>query len=71
MPMTTVGPARVFAMGWDLIPVDDTGERVQAAAKESGIDIEVVKRSDEAKGLVVQPKRWSGERTFGWLRRLA
>ena len=55
MPMTTVGPARVFAMGWVLIPVDHTGERVQAAAKESGIDIEVVKRSDEAKGFVVQP----------------
>jgi len=68
MPMTTVGLARVFAMRWDLIPVEDTGERVQAAAKESGIDIEVVKGSDEAKGFVVQPKRWRGERTLGRFR---
>ncbi|WP_409014827.1 transposase [Archangium sp.] len=34
--------------------------------KESGIEVEVVKRSDQAKGFVVQPKRWIVERTFGW-----
>ncbi len=51
--------------------MDYTGEQVQAAAKESGIDVELVKRSDEAKGFVVQPKRWIGERTLGWLKRLA
>ena len=36
--------------------------------------IEVVKRSDQAKGFVVLPKRWIVERTFAWLgrcRRLA
>ncbi|MFY0574834.1 IS5 family transposase [Cystobacter fuscus] len=45
------------------------GEQVRAAATESGIDVEVVKRSDQARGFVVQPKRWIGERTFGWLNR--
>ena len=29
--------------------------------------VEVVRRSDQAKGFVVQPKRWIVERTFGWL----
>lgn len=45
------------------------GPRVDAVAKESGIELEVVKRSDQAKGFVVQPKRWIVERTFGWLNR--
>lgn len=38
------------------------------------IPLEIVKRSDKAKGFVVLPKRWIVERTFGWLgrcRRLA
>ena len=38
------------------------------------IDIEIVKRSDAAKGFVVRPKRWVVERTLAWLgrcRRLA
>lgn len=37
-------------------------------------ELEIVKRSDRAKGFVVLPKRWIVERTFGWLgrcRRLA
>jgi putative transposase len=51
--------------------VDYSGERVQAAAKESGIDIEGVKRSDEAKGFVVQPKRGAGSELSAGLRRLA
>ena len=29
--------------------------------------LEVVLRSDEVKGFVVQPKRWVVERSFGWL----
>ena len=36
--------------------------------------LEIVKRSDAAKGFVVLQKRWIVERTFGWLgrcRRLA
>jgi hypothetical protein len=38
------------------------------------VNVEIVKRSDRAKGFVVLPKRWVVERTFAWLgrcRRLA
>jgi putative transposase len=45
------------------------GSRVEAVARESGIELEVVKRSDHQKGFVVQPRRWVSERTFGWLNR--
>ena len=34
-----------------------------------GLLIEIVKRSDPAKGFVVEPKRWIVERTFAWLNR--
>src|SRR6202040_2601863 len=33
------------------------------------LDIEIVKRSDQAKGFVVLPKRWIVERTIAWLNR--
>jgi putative transposase len=36
---------------------------------ECGWTLEVVKRSDNVKGFVVQPKRWTVERTFAWLGR--
>jgi putative transposase len=45
------------------------GPRVAAVAKESGIDLEVVRRSEQDKGFVVQTWRWIVERTFGWLNR--
>jgi transposase len=38
------------------------------------VKVEIVKRTDQAKGFVVLPKRWIVERTFAWLgrcRRLA
>ena len=47
--------------------------RAELAARR-GLRLEIVKRSDAAKGFVVLPKRWIVERTFGWLgrcRRLA
>lgn len=40
----------------------------------SQVNVEIVKRSDQAKGFVVLPKRWVVERTFAWFgrcRRLA
>jgi transposase len=33
------------------------------------IDVEIVKRSDSAKGFTVLPKRWIVERTIAWLNR--
>jgi len=45
------------------------GEQVEKVAKDSGINLEVVKRSDKDRGFVVQAKRWIVERTFGWLNR--
>jgi putative transposase len=33
------------------------------------IDMEIIKRSDVARGFVVLPRRWVVERTFGWLGR--
>ena len=52
------------------------GQQFKTALKTvvSGLNVEIVKRSDQAKGFVVLPKRWVVERTFAWLgrcRRLA
>jgi len=52
------------------------GEKFQAGLKKAiaTVNVEIVKRSDQAKGFVVLPKRWVVERTFAWLgrcRRLA
>ena len=44
----------------------DTACAVRQAA---GAPLQIVKRSDAAKGFVVLPKRWIVERTFGWLNR--
>ena len=42
----------------------------QAVAKIlSRVQIEIVKRSDQAKGFVMLPKRWIVERTIAWLNR--
>src|SRR5262249_62280976 len=40
-----------------------------AVEDEAGIPLEIVKRSDAAKGFHVRPQRWIVERTFGWLGR--
>jgi transposase len=54
---------------------DNRGAATAAAVREdAGLPLEIVKRSDTAKGFVVLPRRWIVERTFGWLgrcRRLA
>jgi putative transposase len=47
---------------------------VEKARKTFGWKLEIVRRSDQAKGFEVLPHRWIVERTFGWLgryRRLA
>ena len=47
------------------------GPVFQAALKRvlRNVDVEIVKRSDIAKGFVVLPKRWIVERTIAWLNR--
>jgi transposase len=46
------------------------GEATAAAVALIGHwELEIVKRSDTAKGFIVLPKRWIVERTFGWLGR--
>ncbi len=52
------------------------GPEFQAAVKKAlaSVNVEIVKRSDQAKGFLVLPKRWIVERTLAWLgrcRRLA
>ena len=49
----------------------DQGRQFQEALKRvlSQAELEIVKRSDQAKGFVVLPKRWVVERTLAWLNR--
>ena len=46
-----------------------SGPLFRAAAKKviAKLKVEIVKRSDQAKGFEVLPKRWIVERTFAWL----
>ena len=47
------------------------GAQFQRALKTiiGRVNLEIVKRSDQAKRFVVLPKRWIVERTFAWLAR--
>ena len=47
------------------------GPKFQKAVKKAlpGLAVEIVKRSDQARGFEVIPKRWVVERTFAWLNR--
>jgi transposase len=47
------------------------GPRFQRAVKRvlRQVNVEIVKRSDNAKTFAVLPKRWIVERTIGWLNR--
>ena len=46
------------------------GDKLTAALQPLGTwTIEIVKRSDAAKGFVLLPRRWVVERTFAWLNR--
>jgi putative transposase len=46
-----------------------TGSAIQELRERTGIDIEIVKRTDDMSGFVVLPHRWVVERTFGWMER--
>jgi transposase len=47
------------------------GDQFKSALKKAvgGLNVEIVKRSNQAKGFVVLNKRWVVERTFAWLNR--
>jgi transposase len=46
------------------------GDKLKDAIEHLGdLTIEIVKRSDAAKGFVLLPRRWVVERTFAWLNR--
>ncbi len=73
------GGAMVMATLFGLYPFllklyADAGYRgpvFQTAVKKimAQVDVEIVKRSDQAKGFVVLPKRWVVERTLAWRNR--
>lgn len=44
-------------------------EWVRGLRRRARLKLEIVKRSDDAKGFVVLPRRWVVERTFGWMGR--
>jgi transposase len=46
-----------------------TGEKPAAAAREHGIDLEVVKLPEAKRGFVLLPRRWVVERSFAWATR--
>jgi transposase len=56
---------KIFADAGYQGPVFETG----AANILTQLEVEIVKRSDAAKGFVVLPRRWVVERTFAWLNR--
>lgn len=44
------------------------GREWQARMQQQfGFEVEIIKRSDEAQGFTVLPKRWVVERSFGWM----
>ncbi len=45
------------------------GAVIDQAREAVDYEIEVVKRNDDVRGFAVVPKRWLGERTYGWLNR--
>jgi transposase len=46
-----------------------TGDEPRQAAKEVGIDLQIVKLPEAKKGFVLLPRRWVVERSFGWMSR--
>lgn len=48
-----------------------TGEKAREAAQEHGITLQTVNLPEARKGLVLLPRSWVVERSFGWLARLS
>lgn len=46
-----------------------TGDRAAQAANQHGIELVVVKLPEAQRGLVLLPRRWVVERSFGWMAR--
>lgn len=42
------------------------GDLVAWAARELGVELEIVRRQDGERGFVVLPRRWAVERSFAW-----
>jgi putative transposase len=42
------------------------GEVIEQAAADTGISIQMIKRTDNDKEFKILPRRWVVERTFGW-----
>jgi transposase len=51
-------------------PTDYAGDKLGGALEKlCDWTIEIIRRSDAAKGFVLLPRRWVVERTFAWLNR--
>jgi transposase len=46
-----------------------TGEEAAQAARDEGIELQVIRLQEAKKGFVLLPRRWVVERSFGWLNR--
>jgi transposase len=46
-----------------------TGEQAQTDAQTHGIELAVIKHSEPKRGVVLLPRRWVVERSFGWTAR--
>ena len=46
-----------------------TGEAAAQAARDEGIELQVIRLPEAKKGFVLLPRRWVVERSFGWLNR--
>ncbi len=56
---------KLYADGGDQGPAFQAGVRRVCRS----VEVEIVKRSDTARGFVLLPKRWLVERTIAWLNR--
>ena len=58
-------------MSVDLAYVDQgyDGKKSAEAAREHGIELEVVKLPEAKRGFVLLPRRWVVERSFAWMAR--